>query len=156
MRVTWPSSGPKRGAPSPSMHHAPLTPSHTHPSSQRPSAAVHARGLAAVSPDCLNSLLEPSPRAPSSSTRTTLPLNLLPSTHYIVKPPARRSHCSSGWRSAPPPNPTADHSSNLSNLQNGTLSKQGPLPALSRPSPAFSSPESDHLHHWPRLDLIVI
>jgi hypothetical protein len=48
--------------------------------------------------------------------------------HCTVKPPARRSRCSSGWRSAPPPNSTAGCSSNPCNPRNGTLGEQGPLP----------------------------
>jgi hypothetical protein len=136
MRITWLSSGPRRGAPSPGVRHAPLTPSHTRPSGQRPSAAVHAPRRAAIAPRCVNSPLEPSPRAPSSSTRTHAPTEPSPEHTLHREAPARRSRCSSGWRSAPLPNSTADHSSNPSNPRNGTLSEEGPLP---RPFPAKSA-----------------
>jgi hypothetical protein len=52
--------------------------------------------------------------------------------HCTMKPPARRSRCSSGWRFVPPPNSTAGRSTNP---QNKTLGEQGPLP---RPFPAKS------------------
>jgi hypothetical protein len=56
------------------------------------------------------------------------PVKPLVHVHCTVKPPARRSRCSSSWRSALPLNSTAGRSSNPSNPRNGTLGEQGPLP----------------------------
>jgi hypothetical protein len=58
-----------------------------------------------------------------------------------------------GWTSTEPPRSTSVSSSEPSMHQNRTLGEWRPLPALSRPIPAFPSPESGRLHRCPRQGL---